>query len=153
MKLRHLLLLLCVGHVGWAHAEIYKYVDPDGHVTYSSTPIKGGKKLELAPLPTMTPFNSKSGGDFPRVDGATQRSRDDSRRRILQDELDKEQKQLAEAQQKLQDAQDNPRISHAGGKTFRNVEGQEEDIKAAQDDVNLHQKNVEALQNELSRLK
>ncbi len=152
MKLRHLLLLLCVGHISWAQADIYKYVDPDGHVTYSSTPIKGGKKLELEPLPTMQPFN-KRGGDFPRVDGATQRNRDEARRKILQDELDGEQKQLAEARQKLQDAEDNPQVSHSGGKTFRNVEGYETAVKAAQDEVTLHQKNVEALQTELSHLR
>ncbi len=152
MKLRHLFLLLCVGQVGWAHADIYKYVDPEGHVTYSSTPIKGGKKLDLAPLPTMEPFN-KGGGEFPRVDESTQRSRDATRRKVLQDELDKEQQQLAEARQKLQDAQDNPRVSHADGKTFRNVAGYEEAVKAAQDEVNLHERNVEALKTEMSRIK
>ncbi len=152
MKLRHLFIVLCVGQVGWAHADIYKYVDPEGHVTYSSTPIKGGKKLELEPLPTMQPFN-KGAAEFPRVDGATQRSRDETRRKILQDELAKEQQQLAEARQKLQDAQDNPRVSHVGGKTFRNVEAYEESVKTAQDEVTLHERNVEALKTEISQIK
>src|SRR5512135_2108852 len=98
MKIRHLILLLCMGHIGWAQAEIYKYIDSDGHVTYSSVPIKGGKKLNLEPLPTMEPFK----GNFPRVDGAEQRSRDKTRRMILEDELDKEEKNLAQAKQNLQ---------------------------------------------------
>jgi len=36
-------------------ADIYKAVDTSGHVTYSSAPIKGGKKIILEPLPTMAP--------------------------------------------------------------------------------------------------
>ena len=54
MKLLHLIVLCCsASYAIVAHAEIYKRVDADGHVTYSSTPLKGGKKLHLEPLPTM----------------------------------------------------------------------------------------------------
>src|SRR4030065_2655578 len=54
MKLGYLLAMLCICPL-LAQAEIYKAVDADGHVTYSSTPIKGGKKIILEPLPTMVP--------------------------------------------------------------------------------------------------
>jgi len=40
MKPHCLFLILCLSHTGLAHAEIYKRVDADGHVTYSSEPIK-----------------------------------------------------------------------------------------------------------------
>src|SRR3989338_5283898 len=87
---RLLFALLCVFPI-LAQAEIYKAVDADGHVTYSSTPIKGGKKIILEPLPTMMPpgrsRSAASPEDFPRVDGETQRGRDDTRRKILEDEL------------------------------------------------------------------
>ena len=46
-----LLAILCLCPV-LAQADIYKMVDANGHYTYSSFPIKGGKKLEIEPLPT-----------------------------------------------------------------------------------------------------
>ncbi len=153
MRLRLLFVLLCLGHIGWAQAEIYKYVDKNGHVTYSSTQVKGAKKLNLEPLPTMAPPSGKSGEDL-RVNQATQKRRDDARRRILEDELAAEQKLLAEARQKLQDAENTPHVYRTQeGKTMRNVAAYEEDVKNAQSEVTLHEKNVEALKTELSRLK
>jgi predicted RNase H-like nuclease (RuvC/YqgF family) len=136
------------------HAEIYKAVDENGHVTYSSTPIKGGKKLNLEPLPTMVPpANVKAAEDFPRVDSETQRGRDDTRRKILQDELNAEQKLLDEATQNLKDGEANPEVYKGeDGRTYRNVAKYDEKIKTLQEQVDLHKSNVEALKTELSRL-
>ncbi len=151
MKPRLLFMLLCLGHAGLVQADIYKYIDRDGHVTYSSTPIKGAKKLNLEPLPTMAPF---SGNDELRVHQATQKKRDEERRRILEDELATERKLLVEARQKLQDAENTPHVYRTpDGKIMRNVVAYEEGVKNAQSEVTLHEKNVEALQTELSRLK
>ncbi len=151
MKPRLLFVLLCLAHVGWVQADIYKYIDRDGHVTYSSTPIKGAKKLNLEPLPTMAPVGAND--DF-RVQQATQKKRDEERRRILEDELATEQKLLAEARQKLQDAENASHVYRAPeGKTLRNVGASEEGVKNAQSEVTLHEKNVEALQSELARFK
>ncbi len=153
MKLGRLLLLLCLWHTGWVQADIYKYVDRDGHVTYSSVPIKGAKKMNLEPLPMMA-SPKHGGGDDLRVNQELQKKRDEARRRILQDELATEQKQLAESRQKLKDTQENPRAYRGpDGKTYRNVPGYEEAVQSAQSEVTLHEKNIEALQAELSRLK
>jgi two-component system nitrogen regulation sensor histidine kinase GlnL len=97
MKLGYLFAALCICPI-WAQAEIYKAVDQDGHVTYSSTPLKGGKKIILEPLPTMMPPKMHTFDGFPKVDNQTQRGRDDTRRKILQDELSAEEKLLEEAQ-------------------------------------------------------
>ena len=151
---RHLFALLCVFPV-LAQAEIYKAVDADGHVTYSSTPLKGGKKIILEPLPTMMPpGKARSPDNFPRVDGETQKNRDDTRFMILQNELAAEEKLLGEARQKLQEAEANPEVLHGqDGKTYRNVAKYEEKIKPLQDEADLHQRNIEALRTELSKLK
>ena len=157
MKLRHLFVLCCSATFALgAQAEIYKRVDEDGHVTYSSTPIKGGKKLHLEPLPTMTPppkaRNSPEG--FPRVNSETQSRRDDTRRKILEDELATEQKALEEARIRLKEGQDNPEVyKNASGQTFRNVAKYEEKVNALQEEVSAHEKNVKALQTELANLK
>lgn len=156
MKLRYLFMLLYLCPIGYAQAEIYKYVDSQGHVTYSSTPMKGSKKLNLEGLPTIQsprPHTVGESEEFPRVNAETQRSRDDTRRKILEDELAAEQKQLDEARQNLQTAQDTPQVYHQNGKTFRNVAKYEETVKAAQEEVSLHEKNIEALKTELSQLK
>jgi hypothetical protein len=136
------------------HAEIYKSVDEDGHVTYSSTPLKGGKKLNLEPLPTMVPpANVQSSEGFPRVDTETQRGRDDTRRKILQDELNAEQKLLDEATQNLKDGESNPEVfKRNDGKTYRNVAKYDEKVKVLQEQVDLHKNNVDALKTELSKL-
>ncbi len=159
MKPSYLFLLICAGQIGLAQAEIYKSIDADGHVTYSSTPTKGAKKLNLEPLPTMEPpararSKAESPSDFPRVDNETQKSRDGTRRKILEDELATEEKLLAEARQNLKDGEANPEVYRtATGQIFRNVPKYEEKIKGLQAEVDLHEKNVEALKAELSKLK
>ena len=159
MKLRCLFVLCCAAAIAFsAHAEIYKRVDDDGHVTYSSTPIKGAKKLHLEPLPTMAaPVKPRSNGenssDF-RVNSETQTRRDDTRRKILDDELATEQKALEEARQKLKEGQDSPEVyKGANGQTFRNVAKYDEKVNALQEDVSAHEKNIQALKTELSNLK
>jgi hypothetical protein len=148
---RYLFAVLCACPL-LVQAEIYKAVDADGHVTYSSSPIKGGKKLNLEPLPTMMPPSSPGG--FPKVDSATQKDRDDKRYMILQNELANEEKLLAEAKQNLADAEANPEVFKGqDGKTYRNVAKYQEKIKPLMEQVDLHQKNIEALNTELSKLK
>jgi hypothetical protein len=141
-----------------AYAELYKSVDADGHVTYSSAPIKGGKKLNLEPLPTMVPMaRVPVRGNFPRVDEETQKNRDETRRKILLDELQTEQKLLQEAKQNLQQASEQNRGDFVvNGKSMHNeARAQEYNAAASKqtDEVNTHQKNIEALNAELAKLK
>lgn len=155
MKIAYLLIALAICSMQ-AQAEIYKAIDADGHVTYSSTPIKGGKKIALEPLPTSVPqARSRSAASpegFPRVDGATQRNRDDARHKILLDELSNEETLLEEAHKNLKEGEDNPEVYKGkDGKTYRNVAKYEEKVQALKEQVELHQKNVEALKTELSK--
>ncbi len=153
MKLRYLLTVLIV-FPGLVQAEIYKAVDENGHVTYSSAPIKGGKKIILPPLPTMDAPPPASPSGFPKVDGETQRNRDDTRYMILQNELSEEERMLEEARKNLQEGEANPEVFRGkDGKTYRNVAKYEEKIKKLTDQVELHQKNVDALKTEISKLK
>ncbi len=157
------LTLLCsaIAFTSVAQAEIYKRVDKDGNVTYSSTPLKGAKKLELKPLPTMTaqPISTKhlrnreSSADL-RVNSETQTRRDDTRRKILEDEMATEERALNEAQTQLKDAEDNPEVFKTPtGETFRNVAKYEEKVNTARDNVKAHENNIKALKTEISNLK
>lgn len=155
MKLQHLLVLICAWPM-LVHAEIYKSVDADGHVTYSSAPIKGGKKIILDPNlssgSTERPRSALGPENFPKVDNRTQKGRDDTRRQILEEELAAEEKLLAEANQNLKVV--SPEVYRGkDGKTYRNVAKYDEKTKALNEQANLHQRNVEALKTELSRLR
>ncbi len=156
MKLHYLLVLWSLCYAGWAQAEIYKRIDADGHVTYSSTPLKGAKKLHLEPLPTVPPparpRNNEGAADFPRVDSATQKGRDNTRRQILEDELATEERALADARRDLQEGAENPETYAAkDGKIYRNVAKQDEKMSGLQEQVQMHEKNIEALKVELSK--
>ncbi len=157
MKLRFLFVLCCSAAFALnANAAIYKRVDDDGHVTYSSKPIKGGKKLHLEPLPTMSPppMRNNASENFPSVNSETQSRRDTKRRRILEDELASEMQALEAARTSLKEGQDNPEVYKGqNGQTFRNVPKYEAKVKALQQAVEMHEKNVEALKTELSGLK
>lgn len=158
MKPHYLFIFLCAGYISWAQAEIYKKVDADGHVTYSSTPTKGSKKLDLGPL-TIVPsparaHNNTTPSDSLKVDSATQKNRDNLRRKILEEELSTEQKLVEEAHQNLINGKANSEIlKNKDGKNYRNAAKYEENINALQGQVILHEKNVEALKTELLKLK
>lgn len=139
MKLGYLLLCLVPS---LAMADMYKAVDADGHVTYTNVPIKGAKKVVLTPLPTLpsSARASASPQDFPKVDKGTQRGRDDMQRKVLEDELKAEEDLLGVSRQSLQAVEANrPR--------------DDEKIKAQTRQVDLHQRNINALKIELSKLK
>ena len=149
MKPCCLFILLCVSHFGLAQAEIYKQIDADGHVTYSSSPMKDSKRLDLespntpsspAASPPARARNNASPSNFPRVDNETQRNRDGTRRKILEDELATEGKLLSESRQNLKDGEKNPEMTP---KKIKDLQGQ----------VSLHEKNVDALKSELTNLK
>lgn len=144
------LLFLC--GISSAQAEIYKYVDKDGHVTYSNVPIKGAKKINLDPLNTVpsTPrarSETASPAGFPSVDSETQRRRDDTRRKVLEDELTAEQRLLDEAKKTLAE-QEAVRLGNE-----RNYQKYLDRVQPYKDNVALHEKNIEALQKEISNLK
>ena len=130
-----------------AHAEIYKYVDENGRVTYSNLPIKGGKKLDLPNLNTVQgvkPSQTATPGDFPKVDGKTQRERDDIRRKILEDELKSEEKNLADAEVALKEGE----ATRLGDE--RNYQKYLDRVQRLKDEVEQHRQNVAAIRKELA---
>ena len=133
-------LLLCLIPLG-AQADIYKAVDADGHVTYSSAPIKGGKRVVMtAPAQAARVRSGDTPQDFPKVNAETQKGRDGSRRRILEDELQAEEGLLSAAQ-----------LSLKAGETDRPRD--EAKTKTLIKQVELHQGNIDALKAELFKLK
>lgn len=150
MKTRYLLALLCIVSP-WAQAEIYKAVDENGHVTYSNAPLKGGKKIissqhgeaaKRTGKPVSSSHSSASPSNFPRVDNETQKNRDGTRQKILQHELESEEKLLIEARKSLKDTEAN-----------RADPKYDDKMKALAAEIKVHEKNIEALNTELSKLR
>lgn len=160
MKFSCLFVIFGMAFTFQAQAEIYKLVDKDGHVTYSSEPLKGGKKIHLKPLQVINGNGSKENSrsstpeNFPRVDRETQKRRDETRRIILQDELSSEQTLLESSKATLKDLENNPVpvVGH-DGLPFRGAEQYQEKLRAAQGDVANHEQNIKALETEISNLK
>lgn len=149
MKTRYLLALLCVISP-LTQAEIYKAVDENGHVTYSNAPLKGGKKIISSQHGDGQKRSSKvsaargnpSPNNFPKIDNETQRNRDGTRQKILQHELESEEKLLIDARKSLRDTETN-----------RTDPKYDDKMKALAAEVKVHEKNIEALNTELSKLR
>ena len=129
-----------------AWAEIYKKVDEDGRVTYSNVPSKGAQKLNLEPLNTVPASKPKSQSpdNFPRVDSDTQKGRDYKRRQILENELAQEMHQLEEAKKALAEGQD----TRLGSE--RNYQRYLDRVQKLKDTVAEHEKNMDALREEIA---
>jgi hypothetical protein len=168
MPLR-LLILVATLACAPAWAETCKYVDADGHVIYSntsSTPPKGAKKVKCfedpkpAPAPAQPAANAprdrdtpqqkpagESRKDFPKVDGETQKKRDDERRKILEEELSTEQQALETAKTQLAEQE----ASRTGGE--KNYQRFLERVQPFRDAVANHERNIESIRRELNSLR
>lgn len=132
-----------------AAADIYKFVDENGRVTYTNIPKKGATKLDVGGA-DAAPRNRANPGpsSFPKVDSQTQRKRDDLRKQILQDELATEQKALADAQKALKEGE-----ATRLGDEARNYQKYLDRVQKLRDNVTRHEQNVEALKKELADLR
>ncbi len=131
-------------------STIYRYVDKDGHVTFTNMPQPGaqaiivtpanpdtGSRGSVTPRPGSTRARAPAANvSVPSVDAGTQRNRDAGRRRILQTELDNEQKALAEARAALAEAKRKPGSAPAL-------------LQRLQDAVTDRERNISALNQEL----
>ena len=160
----NLMVVACIISAS-AHAEIYKHVDAEGRVTYSNVKIKGAKKLYLEPADTS--FGNASDGEtrrtpsaktptpasFPKVDAGTQNQRDGKRKEILQSELATERQALEEAKKAYAEGESNPEVFRtADGAVRRNVPKFQEKMKALQENVDAHQRNIQLLEKEISTI-
>ena len=156
MLAHRLSLLLCLLIAAPAQAEIYKYVDENGQVTFTDVYRKGAKRIDLPGAPAPVGGVSKPGkraayqpspADFPRIDGATQKRRDDIRRQVLQDEIEAERKNVADARRQLAVGERLQPGERASDATYLNR------VKKLRDAVQQHEQNVSSIQRELGNLK
>lgn len=156
MQITRVALLLSLTLAAPAQAEIYKYVDENGQVTFTDVYRKGAKRIDLPGAPTPLPSDSKaprrasynpSPANFPRIDANTQRNRDDIRRQVLQDEINGERRNADEARRQLQLGERLQPGEKATDSTYLNR------VKKLQATVQQHEQNVSSIQRELANLK
>jgi len=141
-----------------ANATICKYLDADGNVVYSNVPPAKGLRRLSCEIADDTPRRASGSGSgtarastpstFPRVDAETQKSRDEKRRKVLDDELANEQKLLAEAR----DAYDNGAPPPLPAEK-NDAEKYRERIGRLRQTVQVHERNVEALRKEIATIR
>jgi hypothetical protein len=159
--------LLLVLAAAPAPAETCKYEDREGRIIYSNVPMKGAKKVMcFEPLEALPPAKQKrraqGPADFPRVEPGIQRQRDENRRRILEEELRAEELRLDDARKALEEGRQKPEVytrqvvgpdGRVTTQTLRNVPRYEAKVRALEEEVRLHELNVEALKKELGNLR
>lgn len=157
MPINRLPFLLCLILSAPAHAEIYKYVDENGQVTFTDVYRKGAKRIDLPGAPVPPPpapigkvparASSPSPAGFPRIDPGTQKRRDDIRRQVLQDEIDGERHNADEARRQLTLGE---RLQPGERATDASYLSRVNKLRAT---VQQHEKNIVSIQRELANLK
>ncbi len=141
-----------------AQGTVWKCVEADGRAHYTNIKketegrqctvvTKEVSVVSSPPPPSRAAAAEKSPSDFPKVDKNTQKARDESRRRILEDELSAEEKSLIDAKAKLaaQEA-----VRYGDEKNYQRVLDR---LKPFQDAVERHERNIDALRRELAGLR
>ena len=197
MKIVWIASLAVAATSAFAQTTIYKHTDESGRVTYSNKPIKGAVVMELEPLtlvpgvavPVAAPVATKAVATLERVDTPKdakgsfanssalptlalvepqlQRKRDNDRKRILEEELQREEESLTNVRTSMTQEQQNPMLvaavraaQQASDPTpsqmvemRNNIDKASGRIRGLQATLAEHEKNIEALKKELGALK
>jgi len=100
----------------------------------------------LPPVAAAAPTSARP-ANFPRVDRETQRARDETRRRILEDELSAEARSLENARAKLSEQEG---IRNGDERNYQKVLDRLQPLREA---VDRHERNVAALMRELGTVR
>ena len=155
MQIARLSFLLSLILATPVQAEIYKYVDENGQVTFTDVYRKGARRIDLPGAPAQLPGGKTSRrasyepspADFPRIDAGTQKRRDDIRRQVLQDEIAGERRDADEARRQLALGE---RLQPGERTTDASYLNRTSKLRAT---VQQHEQNIGAIQRELANLK
>jgi hypothetical protein len=140
---------------GPSTGTVWRCIDSSGHARYTNVASDTAgqqcsvvtREIMVAPSGAPAVKAPASALQSGAGDAAGQRSREDARRRILEDELKNEQAALARARELLGEQES---LRNGDERNYQRVL---ERLKPFQDAVNERLKNVEALEREVGRLK
>jgi hypothetical protein len=152
-----------------AHAQsvVYRCVDKEGRVLYTDTNAGNCKVVDsiisgaisAPPASSRPPASGMRQGsarpaapaaspaNFPRVDNATQRARDDDRREILNEELRAEEKKLADLKRDF----NNGEPERQGNE--KNYAKYQERVAQMREDIGRAEKNIDAIRREIGNIR
>jgi hypothetical protein len=164
-------LALALAAPAFAQSVVYRCVDKEGRVLYTDTNAGNCKVVDsvVSGAISSPPASSRppaanpaaamrqgaarpaasgaSPANFPRVDGAAQRARDDDRREILNEELRAEEKKLADLKRDF----NNGEPERQGNE--RNYAKYQERVAQMRDDIGRAEKNVDAIKREIANIR
>jgi len=131
-------------------SEMFKCTSKNGNTAYFNVPDAPAETASSARTAAAASAATRSAtvptpSSFPKVDAGTQRSRDDLRRRVLNDELSSEEKLLAEAKVALGDGTPAPLPEER-----QSAQKYADRVARLRQAVQLHERNVDALKRELA---
>lgn len=141
---------------------------PSAAPTVALADTRADTRSDIKPaMAVVTSQPSVAAASFPSVDSRTQKKRDEERRRILEDELGREEKGLSELRKTIVGEQQNPQLIAAVRlaqaqvdptpsqqlELRRSIEKASSRIRGLQATAAEHEKNIEALKKELGALK
>ena len=160
-----LALIVLLASTPLSAQQIYKKIDAQGKVTYSNEPIKGGKKIDLPPISTVTlpksvePKPTSKIAPNPAV--ALERAQ---HKKLLQEAIANKEKALEQAKFKAKEG-DVPEFTHTPktviGKNGKpstlteirdNPSAYEEKMKKLNAEITLHEKKLADLKAELENM-
>lgn len=140
-----------------AQADVmYQCIDERGHKTFSNVKLseKGVRctAMDLGPATSVPPpsrpaAKAPSPAGFPKVGENDQKARDNDRRRILESELEAEKRSLEQAKKELAEQE---AIRTGDERNYQRVLDRLEPYK---NKVALHERNIEAIDRELAKLR
>jgi len=142
MKINSIVFLTLFSFSCTTQSEVYKHVDENGNVTYSNTPLKDSKKLNLPPLIVMpgTDLESKIRAPKP-LDNYNEKQR-----KVVKKMIADEVKLLEDKKKEYNDGEPERFGSE------RNYQRYLDRIRRLKDEIALHEENIRALEIELQDL-
>lgn len=143
-----LLSILALTVTNPAFAELCKYVDDAGRITYSDTPVHGARKLTCLGPPPPPPMSAPASRDERTPTQATPPapSVQDIRREELSARLAAEEEQLQEARRQLAEQES---VRHGDERNYQRVLDR---LKPYQEKVQQLERSVTAIRAELATL-
>ncbi|MGE5466397.1 MAG: DUF4124 domain-containing protein [Ignavibacteria bacterium] len=139
---------------------LYKCIDENGVILYTNQKTAARNCTVLSreqPISTFSAPKAKTPADFPRVNSDQQKARDNDRRAILEQERSTEQKLLEDARKSLTEQEGvvdpSERNARRGGVSGINEAKVDARLQPYRDAVQLHERNIEALNKEIGNLK
>ncbi len=144
MRKNNLLFITLVLFSCLAQAGVYKNIDERGNVTYSNIPTSNSKKIDLPPIVVVPPSNSGDIDD--RIIKRRENARIEEQREQIQSKITEEEKQLNEVKIEYKDGVPDRLGSERNYQRYLNR------VERLREDINLREKKLTILRNELEEL-